>query len=466
MSGSGTAGATDGLASRRAAYQAVRRVHADRAWSQPAVRAALRRSRLDHRDRAFAANLAYETLRWEGTLDWALSQVVRRPLERVEPELLDVLRLGAWEVLYGAAPDHAAVATAVEVARAETGARATGFANGVLRALARRRASLPWPSRDSDRGLALATGYPEWVVAEARRRFGTRAAAVLEAGNRSPGVTLRADAGPDAPGAGRARGGDREQLLAELEAAGVDARPGVAAPEAVRVSGVDPAELAAVEQGRATVQDEASMLVAHALRDAARGEDGALPAGWRVLDACAGPGGKATHLAALGGRVVAGDVHPGRAALVAATARRLGLDDRVSVVAADALTGPWREASFDAALVDAPCSGLGTVRRRPELRWRLDPGDPARLGDLQLRLLEAVSGLVRPGGWLLYSACTWPRAETTEVAAAFSAAHGDAFDVTPVLNHGRAPTDEVGTQLDPDADEVDGMYVCSFRRRG
>lgn len=440
-----------GVAARRAAWHAVRRVHAQGAWSPPAVAAALRAARLDGRDRSFAANLAYETLRWEGTLDWALGHALRRPLADIEPGILDVLRIGAWQLLHGNVPDRAAVGTAVELARAEIGPRATGFVNGVLRGLARRSDALPWPSGDEGLGLRLA--YPPWMVAEARTRFGARADAVLEAGNAPPGLTLRALA-------------DRHALVEELRAAGYDARPGTRAPEAVRVPGAEPSRLAAVVEGRATPQDEASMLVVHALTGDAVDDDGRLPPDWPVLDACAGPGGKSTHLAQLGGQVAATDLRPVRAALVAEAAARAGLADRVRVAVADATAPPWRPGSFGGVLVDAPCTGLGVVRRRPEVRWRRSPDDPARLGALQLQLLEAAAALVRPGGRLVYSACTWPAAETVEVATAFLAVHGDRFDAVDVSRPlGAAPqAGDPGVQLAPDLDEVDGMYVAAFVR--
>ena len=432
---------SEGAASRRAAWNVLRRVHTGGAWSQFAVASELARSGLDTRDRAFAANLAYSTLRWEGTLDWALAQVVTRPLDQVESALLDVLRLGAWQLLYGSTPDRAAVGTAVDLARDAVAPRAAGFVNGVLRALARQRDALPWPEEHTDEGLGLALGYAPWIVAEARVRFGDRARAVLEAGNDPPGVTLRA-----VRGAGGAAPIDevREALLAE-----VGGEPGRWAPEAVRAPGVDPSSLSAVAEGRAVVQDEASMLVARA---AAAG----MPRGALALDACAAPGGKATHLARLGLRVVAADLHPGRAGLVRT----------LPAVAADGLAPPWRPATFDVVLVDAPCSGLGTVRRRPEIRWRRRADDPQRLGELQRALLDHAAPLVRPGGRLLYSACTWPAAETEEVAARFLTAHGGSFAAEPPELEGAGAHlgNDPGVQLAPDRDGTDAMYVCAFRR--
>jgi 16S rRNA (cytosine967-C5)-methyltransferase len=466
-------GAADpGVASRRAAFRALRRIHAEEAWSAPAVDAALRDSRLDARDRSFAANLTYETLRWEGTLDWVLARFSSRPLHELDPPVLDVLRLGTWQLLHGRMPDRAAVGTAVEVAKSEIGPHVGGFVNGVLRTVARQQETLPWPDRADDRGLGLHLGYPAWIVAEARQRFGDRAEAVLEAGNAAPGVTLRATT-------------DRDGLVAELREAGFAAEPGAHAPEAVRVPGADPGRLPSVAQGRAVVQDEASMLVARAVldggADGSRTSDGAAdPARMidgeearpRVLDACAGPGGKTTHLAQLGAQVVATELRPARARMVVQAARAMAPGtggDRVTVIAADATAPPLRPASFDAALVDAPCTGLGVMRRRPELRWRRDLGDPVRLAELQLTILDRVAGLLRPGGRLVYSACTWTVAETVAVAEQLLAVAGDLVEVddTAALLGGvgtQLPGDP-GVQLAPDTDGVDGFYVLALRRR-
>jgi 16S rRNA (cytosine967-C5)-methyltransferase len=438
---------TDGLASRRTAWQILQRVHEQQAWSGPVVDAALRRSQLRGRDRSFAANLAYQTLRWEGTLDWALTTVLTRPIAEVEGGVLSVLRLGAWQILYGAMPDRAAVATAVDVARAEVGDRATGFVNGVLRQLSRTKDRLPWPDERSDSGLGLATGYAPWIVAAARARFGDQARALLDAGNEPPGVTLRAV-------------GDPETLRAELSAAGLEPSAGRLAPEAVRVGSIDPGSLDAVTQGRAVVQDEASMVVA---RTAAAGA-GAGP--WRALDVAAAPGGKSTHLAQLGGWVAAADLLPGRARMVAENAARIGLDGRVHAVVADGTRPPWRPEAFDVVLLDAPCTGLGIVRRRPEVRWRRVAADIERLARLQTQLLEASAALVRPGGALTYSVCTWTAEETVGVVEGFLAMNGDRFTAEPPDVPG-APVlgdDATGVQLAPHSHATDGMYIARFRR--
>jgi 16S rRNA (cytosine967-C5)-methyltransferase len=430
--------ATTGLPARRAALTALRAVEEDGAWSNLAVPAAI-----DHlpeeRDRAFAAHLAYDTLRWEGTLDWALAQVLTRPLADVEPALRRILRLGALQLLRSAVPARAAVATSVALAREQVpgkrAAGAAGFVNGVLRALARRADRLPWPDRETApvEHLALTTGHPAWMVEDLLARLPVeRVAAVLAADDDPPGLTLRATV-------------DRDALLAELRAAGVSASPG-AVDVAVRAPGADPRRLAAVREGRAVPQDEASMRVVTAT--------GTRP-GDRVLDLCAGPGGKATFLAGLvgpQGRVVGVELHPHRAELVRAAAARQGV--AVEVLVADAADLPLPAGErFDRVLLDAPCTGLGTGRRRPEVRWRRRPQDATELAALQRRLLLAAANRVAPGGTLTYAVCTWTAAETDAVVDA----------VAPDLAVAGLRAGE-RLQLWPDRDATDGMYLATWTR--
>jgi 16S rRNA (cytosine967-C5)-methyltransferase len=419
-----------GLPARQAAIEALRAVGERGAYSNVAVPAAI--GELEPRDRAFASHLAYDTLRWEGTLDWALGQVIDRELTGVEPELLRVLRLGALQLLRTDVPPHAVVDTGAELARRAVPVRrakgAAGFVNGVLRALSRRVDDLPWPEALIP-NLALTTAHPEWIVAELLPRLGPEETqAALTADNEPPGVTLRAT-------------GNRDALLDELREAGIDAQPGDHTPEAIRAPGADPRRLAAVREGRAVPQDEASMLVARSCAPGPRS---------RVLDLCAGPGGKATHLAALAGpdgHVVATELHHHRAQLVAELAARTGV--RISVVTADGRRPPLR-GGFDVVLVDAPCTGLGTGRRRPEVRWRRTPVDVTDLASIQESLVSSALRLVRPGGRVVYSVCTWTQRETTEVIGRLD----------------KAEIEVVGErQLWPHRDGTDGMYLATLARR-
>lgn len=423
----------EGLPARRVALKALREVDEDGAWSTAAVPKAVE-PLVEQRDRAFASHLAYETLRWQGTLDHLLEQHLNRPMADVEPALQRILRLGALQLWHSDVPAHAAVQTSVELAREAVPQRrakgASGFVNGVLRSLARALADGPprWPEDPRDR-TALTTGHPRWLVDELAERLGlARAAAVLAADSDPAGTTLRAR-------------DDRDAMVEELRAAGIDAEPGGAAPEAVHVSGVDPRTIPAVAEGRARPQDEASMLVAHAA--------GVRP-GMRVLDLCAGPGGKTTHLATLTGPegvVVAIELHGHRARDVERAAAAMDLGN-VDVRVGDATAPPLEDDDrFDVVLLDAPCTGLGVGRRRPEVRWRRGPDDIETLAGIQRDLLASVGRWVAPGGRLVYAVCTWTGAETDDVVDA----------ATP---EGMVCIDR--RQLLPDADDTDGMFIATF----
>ncbi len=383
---------------RDVALVALERVD-DGAYANLALPPLLRRSGLNLSERAAATDLVYGSLRMRAALDFALAPLSRQPLDRLEPLVLRGLRLGAYELLFGGTAAHAAVAETVgAVARAGHRGQA-GYVNAVLRRLAAAPPAWPDPDRDPAGWAATRGSHPPWIVEEALARLGPREmVALVEADNIRPEVSLRVTPG-------RAT---RDQLLAELAEAGVTARPSPLSPDCVTMERGDPGRLAAVAEGRAVVQDAASALVAPAV-GAATGD--------LVADLAAGPGGKAGHLAALGARVLAVEVNPARARLVAQTAARIGVADRLHTVVADGRRPPLRPGQADAALVDAPCTNLGSLRRRPEARWRHAPGDVAGLVELQLTLVEAAADAVRPGGTVLYSVGTWTRAETDGVVA-------------------------------------------------
>jgi 16S rRNA (cytosine967-C5)-methyltransferase len=413
---------------RDLALRALERVEQG-AYANLALPALLRRSDLNPSERAAVTDLVYGSLRMRGALDFALAPLSRQPLQRLEPLVLRGLRLGAYELLFGGTAAHAAVAETVgAVARAGHRGQA-GYVNAVLRRLAANPPGWPDPERDPVGWATTRGSHPAWIVEEALARLGPQEVVTLVgADNARPEVTLRATPG-------RATG---EELLAELAAAGVPARPSPLSPDCVVLERGDPAGLAAVREGRAVVQDAASALVTPAV--------GAGP-GDLVADLAAGPGGKAGHLAALGARVLAAELAPGRARLVAQTAERLGVAGRLHPVVADGRRPPLRPGTAAAALVDAPCTNLGSLRRRPEARWRHRPEDLPGLVELQLALLEAAVAAVRPGGTVLYSVCTWTRAETHQV-------------VTRLLE-GRADLRlEEARQLWPHREGADGMYLA------
>lgn len=432
----------EGVESRLLALAVLTEVREHSAWASPVLDRMLNASDLDARDRAFTANLAFSTLRFEGTLDWILVHLVSRGLEQVETSLIDLLRLGTWELRYGAAPSHATVNAWVEVARIAIGSRTTGFVNGILRNVARKAEDLPWPAEDSDAGIGLQTGYPAWIVGLARERFGfNRLGAVLEAGNTPAPLILRS-------------AGAREPVLARLAEEGIAASAGSLTPHAIILHQRHvPGDLAVIRDGSAIVQDQSSQFVGMAAADG-------LPPGASAIDLCAAPGGKTTYLAQMGLQVTAVDRHAGRLRRTVALASRLGMQID-SLVADGAATG-LEPGAADLTLVDAPCSGFGVVRRRPELRWRKVPTDVTDLAALQTRLLRAAVDLTRPGGRIVYSVCTWTEAETDSVVMQVL---GDG-----TVNALQAP--DVGTptatgcQLASDTEQGDGMFLALLQRKG
>jgi 16S rRNA (cytosine967-C5)-methyltransferase len=416
------------------------------AYANLALPALLARSGLGAADRAAVTDLVYGSLRLRGALDHALRPLSRQPLEQLEPLVLRGLRLGAYELLFAGTAPHAAVAeTVAAVGRAGRRGQA-GYVNACLRRLATTPPTWPDPAADPVGWATTRGSHPAWVVEEALARLGPEGlVALVEADNARPQVTLRATPG-------RAT---RAALLAELAAAGVPARPHPLGADSLVLERGDPAALAAVREGRAVVQDAASALVAPAV--------GAAP-GDLVVDLAAGPGGKAGHLGALGARVLAVERNPGRARLVRDTARRLGVADRLHAVVGDGRRPPLRAGAADAALVDAPCSNLGSLRRRPEARWRHRPEEVPELVALQLELLLAAADAVRPGGAVVYSVCTWTHAETEGVVDELLRCRPDlTLDPSGAPLWGSPdPSAASGgrRQLWPQRDDADGVYLA------
>jgi 16S rRNA (cytosine967-C5)-methyltransferase len=400
---------------RRAAYDVLRAVDDRDAYANLLLPALLTQRGLTGRDAAFATELAYGTLRGRGTYDAILAACSDR--DRLDPPVRDVLRLGAHQLLATKVGAHAAVATSVDLVKDVCGPRPSGFVNAVLRRLATRDLAAwiaivaPDPARDQAGYLSVRHSYPRWIVEAFREALGEAAAETsdaLAAGNVRPDVVLAltpgapADAGPPADAGTRTRW----------------------SPYGLRLAGGDPAPL--VASGRAAVQDEASQLAALALaRVGLAGSDDL----W--LDLCAGPGGKARLLsglaAARGARLVASDIRPHRARKVLAALRRAPAAEASgsAVITADGLRVPWRSGTFDRVLADVPCSGLGSLRRRPEARWRKTPADVQALAELQRRLLESAIDSVRPGGVVAYVTCSPHVAETSQIVTAVADGRDD-----------------------------------------
>ncbi|MGY1754470.1 RsmB/NOP family class I SAM-dependent RNA methyltransferase [Blastococcus sp. SYSU D01042] len=433
---------------RLTAYDVLDGVSSRDAYANLLLPQLLRERDLDTRDAAFATQLAYGTLRATGTLDAVLAGLVDRPLAELDPRVLDLLRLGAYQLIDLRVPSHAAVDTTVDLTRAIVGTGASGLVNAVLRKVAAggdRTAWLAALGGDAEQQLALATDHPRWIVDAWRDALG--------GGGELEPALLADDAAPEVHLV--ARRIPREELAAES-----GGEPGPWSPYAVRLPGGDPGRLAAVRSGRAAVQDEGSQLAALLLsRAPLEGPDAA----W--LDMCAGPGGKAGLLAAVrpdGVRLTAADRAPHRADLVR---QALGDQADVEVLAADGREAPWQAGSFDRVLLDAPCTGLGALRRRPEVRWRRTPEDVAPLVELQVELLASALASVRPGGVVAYVTCS-PHTEETVGVVDVAAARDDVevLPVAPLFPEVPGIARGDYAQLWPHRHGTDAMFMALLRR--
>ena len=455
---------------RTVAYKALCAVSDRDAYVNLLLPTLLRDSGLTGRDAALATELAYGTLRGQGSYDAILAVCSDRDLDRIDPPLRQVLRLGAHQLLATRIGAHAAVATSVDLAKDVAGPRPAGFVNAVLRKVATRDfeawLEIAAPSRDDDLTghLSVAYSHPRWIVDALSEALGEDPAsglaeteAVLAADGERPRVTLCAVPGLADP--------------AELVAAG--ATPGQWSPFAAVLAEGDPAQIAAVAQGRAAVQDEASQLAALALARADVAGDGG-PAGARWLDMCAGPGGKARLLAGLASageaRLLAADLRLHRAGLLRSSLAGAGAPRGVAVVAADGTAPAWRLGAFDRVLADVPCSGLGALRRRAEARWRRSPADVTALGPVQRALLAAALDSARPGGVVAYVTCSPHLAETRDVVTSVLAGRDDtevldAPAVLPEVPGLRCPEPHPEfAQFWPHRHGTDAIFIALLRR--
>ena len=430
---------------RTAAFDALRAVARQRA-DLPSALADSRRRLSDSRDRALAGEIVTGTLRWQRSLDFLITHFAQRPLHRVDPAVAVILRLSLYQLLHlDRVPAAAVVDDAVNLARGARKASAAGFVNAVLRAALRQRQRLPLPPRPgagADRSailayLGLTHSHPEWLVGRWLDRYGFDAAERwVQFNNETPRLTLRANT----------LCARRQEVAAALAAAGVETAVTQYAPDGLIVTAGNP--LGSPTEGLFFVQDEASQLVTLAVG----AHDDA-----RVLDLCASPGGKTTAMAADmhdTGLLVASDVKPRRLPLLQNTIRASGAT-RVHIVRV-AVSGslPFLPA-FDRVLVDAPCSGLGTLRRDPDIRWRRAEADLLRFAHDQLLLLHRAADVVRSGGRLVYATCSSEPEENEQVVDAFLRTR-DEFALTDL----RA---ERPTALQPFLDTRGMMHTLPFR---
>lgn len=392
---------------RIAAYETVLAVAAGRA-DLPAALAHTRARLHDERDRALAGEIATGTLRWQGAFDHIIEQFAGRAVARLDPEILAILRTGIFQLLHlDRVPASAVVDDAVELARKAGKKSASGFVNALLRRVSRERSHLPLPDAPPLDLLSITLSHPRWLAERWLARHGFDSAAAWARFNNAPApLTLRVNTLTTTA----------ERVVAALADAGVTSEAAQFARDGLIVTSGNPLLTPLARTGAFAVQDEASQLV---------GEYVAAAAGERVLDACASPGGKTTQMAAAmngKGTIVAADVRGRRVSLLARTVAESAARN-IHVVQANARAAPAFGAVFDAVLVDAPCSGLGTIRRDPDVRWRRGEADLSAFAEAQREMLAQLATVVRPGGRIVYSTCSSEPEENEAVVAAFLDSH-------------------------------------------
>ena len=473
---------------RTVAYDVTSRVSASDSFVNLLLPRALAASGMDARGRAFATELVYGTQRWRGMIDAVIASAAKRRTDDIDAAVLDVLRIGAFQALFMNVPDHAAVSKSVDLARSKAGARSAGFVNAVMHKIVARNRQ-EWESIavsriDKDQPeerLAVRYSHPAWIVKELTNAWNAAGyepqhdattdpiAAMLAADNAAPDVTLVARPGLVS----------RDELIAQLPE-NAEHEPGRWSPYALRVHGVNPERLAYVRAGLAGVEDEGSQLAALALAYAPLegGEDSEARTDrdhtW--LDMCAGPGGKTALLGALAAQrhavLNANEPSAHRAKLVRDNVRALPDGTIGEVWERDGREiGADHPDAFDRVLVDAPCSGLGSLRRRPEARWRKKPEDIVELAPIQRALLNSALDATRSGGVAAYVTCSPALDETRRIVDAVLAERKDAerLDavavlraVNPALPLPAVPGD---VQLFEHLHGTDQMFISLIRRR-
>jgi 16S rRNA (cytosine967-C5)-methyltransferase len=399
----------------------------------------------DPRDAGLVTELCYGTTRRRMTLDAVLRRFADRSLDTIEDRVLAALRLGIYQLFFMRVPKHAAVGDTVDALKAVGLERAAGFVNAILRR-ASELPELPRSEGDEIGRLVYETSHPAWLVKRWTRQFGPeRARVMLNADNDAPAVVVRTNTAKLT----------RDELFAQLTEAGVKCHLTTLSPDGIIFESPGRVEeLFGYREGLWQVQDEAAQLVTVFAQ---------VPENARVLDACAAPGGKACHLAQRND-VVAIDVHANKLPKIDAEAKRLGLRGRLTLERVDA-SKPFPESlgEFDAILIDAPCTGLGTLRRHPELRYRRQESDIAELAHLQREILEQCSQVLKPGGLLIFAVCSTDTAEGPDQIEMFLRSHPD-FTTEPPKGLSSLPTWQGHLRTLPGPEGLDGFFAARLRK--
>ncbi|MEG6615239.1 16S rRNA (cytosine(967)-C(5))-methyltransferase RsmB [Peptococcaceae bacterium 1198_IL3148] len=445
---------------REMALMALKSVEEEGAYANLALNRVLEKYKPEKLDRAFATEIVYGSLRTMNTLDWVISRFLQQPLASQTVWVRNILRIGTYQLIYmDKVPAAAACNESVELAKKYANPGVVKFVNGVLRNITRNLDNLDYPDIESDpvSHVALKYSHPRWMVERWLKEYGVEQTIELcKANNLTPPNTIRTNTLRIS----------REALINLLQAEGVKVQKTKYVSEGLKIDGfLSFRHLEAFQQGLFQIQDESSMLVGHALNPAH---------GSRVIDAAAAPGGKSTHIAQLmenTGLILSFDIHPHKLKLIEENCRRLGITNvKVSV-------GDSREIAADLhnwadyVLLDAPCSGLGVLRRRPDARWRKEAYQIPAIVKLQREMLESVSKCVRPGGVLVYSTCTITYEENLGQVKSFLKEHDEFIleDLTPLLPANMANEPDIAkgyVQLLPHVHGMDGFFLARMRKRG
>lgn len=447
--------------SRSLALQVLTAVEQEGAYSNLLLGGALQKSGLSGPDAGLATELVYGTIQRLNTIDFLLEPFVSKGMAKLAPWVRNLLRLSFYQLYYlDRIPPHAVVNEAVNLAKKRGHQGISGMVNGVLRNVLRRKEELKLPEGlSSVQRIALEHSHPEWLVARWLEQYGEPTTeAICRANNEPPSISIRVN---------RAKT-SRDDMLRLLKEQGLSAVPSKLAQDGIIVEGGGNMALTPwYREGLISVQDESSMLVAEALNP---------EAGMSVLDCCAAPGGKTCHIAEMmqgSGRVMANDIHPHKAKLVEDQANRLGLTNiDISTADASKLGERLEQNSFDRILLDAPCSGLGVIRRKPDLKWAKTAGDIAEIAGIQRTLLDTAGDLLKPGGLLVYSTCTIEPRENVEMVSGFLSRHPE-FEVATDKPPGweteplvaASARGSIGLQLLPQDAHSDGFYIARLRKK-
>ena len=443
---------------RELALNVLTRVEKEGAYSNLELNAALQRTRLSKEETGLATELVYGTIAHLNTLDYFLGWFVAKGVDKLEPWVRSLLRMSLYQIVYlDRIPQHAVVNEAVNLAKRKGHQGISGMVNGVLRNVLRKKDELVISDQmPAVKRISLQHSHPEWLVDRWVQQYGEEVAErICAANNEPPSVSVRVNQTMIS----------REAMLQEMEAEGLEAVPSLLTEEGIIVkSGGNMALTSWYQDGQISVQDESSMLVGSAVHPEPH---------MKVLDCCAAPGGKTAHLAELmkdQGVIIANDIHAHKEKLIRDQAERLGLDV-IQTVHGDAaeLASKYPPASFDRILLDAPCSGLGVIRRKPDLKWAKRPEDIEQIAQLQSELLETVSGLLKVGGILVYSTCTIEPEENDRLIERFLAKHTN-FALPSEEPASWAALKQAalsrggGVQILPQHFHSDGFYIARLQR--